>query len=162
MGMSVGSGGSVKAEPNVVPMIDVMLVLLIIFMIVIPSVAAGANAVPPQGVNLKPHPEEDSDQMLVIDASGQYYLNKNPIRNETLGDQVKAIYDVRTVDAIMYVKAHKDLEYKLITDALDVLAANGVRVSALVPEQEPGTESTVESDRAAAAGFSPFGAQGGN
>jgi len=147
MGMSVGGGGSVKAEPNVVPMIDVMLVLLIIFMIVIPSIAAGANATPPQGVNLKPHPEEDNDQMLVIDASGQYYLNKNPIRNETLGDQVKAIYDVRTVDAIMYVKAHKDLEYGRITDALDVLAQNGVRVSALITEQEPGTESTVESDR---------------
>ena len=145
MGMSVGGSG-VKAEPNVVPMIDVMLVLLIIFMIVIPSIAAGATAIPPQGVNLKPHPEQDQDQMLVIDVSGQYYLNKNPIRNETLGDQVKAIYDARTIDKIMYVKAHKELEYATVLDALDVLGQNGVRVSALVTEQEPGTESTVPGD----------------
>lgn len=146
MGMSVGGGSGVKAEPNVVPMIDVMLVLLIIFMIVIPTISAGANAIPPQGVNLKSHPEEDQDQILVIDASGQYYLNKNPIRNETLGDQVKAIYDVRTVDKIMYVKAHKDLEYARVLDALDVIGKNGVRVSALITEQEPNTESTVPGD----------------
>jgi len=146
MGMSVGSSGAVKSEPNVVPMIDVMLVLLIIFMIVIPSIAAGANAVPPQGVNLKPHPEEDQDQILVIDAAGQYYLNKNPIRNETLGQQVKSIYDARTVDQIMYVKAHKELEYSAVLDALDVIGQNGVRVSALITEQEPNTESTVPGD----------------
>jgi biopolymer transport protein ExbD len=41
MAMSLGSGGSVKAEPNVTPMIDVMLVLLIIFMLVVPAISAG-------------------------------------------------------------------------------------------------------------------------
>ena len=56
MAMSTASGGGVKAEPNVTPMIDVMLVLLIIFMIVIPAINAGFNAQPPQGINLKPRP----------------------------------------------------------------------------------------------------------
>jgi biopolymer transport protein ExbD len=46
MGMSAGGGGAaVKAEPNVTPMIDVMLVLLIIFMIVVPTINAGFNAI---------------------------------------------------------------------------------------------------------------------
>ena len=50
MSMSAGGGGgNVKAEPNVTPMIDVMLVLLIIFMVVTPALLAGFNAVPPQG-----------------------------------------------------------------------------------------------------------------
>jgi biopolymer transport protein ExbD len=70
MAMSTQSGGGVKAEPNVTPMIDVMLVLLIIFMIVIPTISAGFNAQPPVGVNLKPHPEEDQDQVLGIAADG--------------------------------------------------------------------------------------------
>lgn len=48
MGMSVSTGGGVKAEPNVVPMIDVMLVLLIIFMVVTPAIAAGFTAEPPR------------------------------------------------------------------------------------------------------------------
>ncbi len=56
MSMSTGSHGEVKAEPNVTPMIDVMLVLLIIFMLVIPAITAGFQAVPPYCVNLKPHP----------------------------------------------------------------------------------------------------------
>jgi biopolymer transport protein ExbD len=77
--MSMGGSASVKAEPNVTPMIDVMLVLLIIFMLVVPAISAGFQAIPPQGVNLKPHPEEERDQVLGIDANGQYFLNKAPI-----------------------------------------------------------------------------------
>jgi biopolymer transport protein TolR len=147
MAMSTGgSAGAVKAEPNVTPMIDVMLVLLIIFMIVIPTISAGFNATPPQGVNLKPHPEEDQDQVLGIDAEGQYYLNKQAIKNETLAERLKAIYDARTIDKILYVKAHKDIEYEKVIDALDIAAAAGVRVTGLISDQRPGTMSTVPGD----------------
>jgi biopolymer transport protein TolR len=147
MGMSAGGGSAaVKAEPNVTPMIDVMLVLLIIFMIVIPTISAGFNATPPQGVNLKPHPEEDQDQVLGIDAAGQYYLNKQAIKNETLAERLKAIYDARTIDKILYVKAHKDIEYVKVIDALDIAAAAGVRVTGLISDQRPGTMSTVPGD----------------
>ena len=110
MGMSVNAGGGVKAEPNVVPMIDVMLVLLIIFMVVTPAVATGFTAEPPSGINLKAHPEADEDQILGIDKFGQYFLNKQPIANETLGDALKNIYTDRTVDPILYLKAEKALE----------------------------------------------------
>jgi biopolymer transport protein ExbD len=144
--MSAGGGGGVKAEPNVTPMIDVMLVLLIIFMIVIPTISAGFNAQPPQGVNLKPRPEENEDQVLGISADGQYYLNKAPIKNETLGEKLKAIYDVRTIDKILYVKADKNLEYVKVIDALDIAAVAGVRMTGLITDQRPGTVSTVASD----------------
>jgi biopolymer transport protein ExbD len=148
MGMSAGGGGGVKADPNVTPMIDVMLVLLIIFMITIPQINAGFTAVPPEGQNLKPHPEEDGDQVLGIDDQGQYYLNKKPIRNEDLETLVREIYGVEgREDYIMYVKAHKDLQYLKVIDAMDKLSRNGVRVAALITEQAPGTESLVESDR---------------
>src|SRR3989337_2671915 len=98
MAMSVGGGGTVKAEPNVVPMIDIMLVLLIIFMLVIPAVSAGFQAIPPQGQNLKPHPEEDTDQILGIDATGQYYLNREPIPAAQLGPRLQAIFGDREED----------------------------------------------------------------
>ena len=153
MSMSVGQSGrtTVKAEPNVVPMIDVMLVLLIIFMITVPALAAGFQAVPPEGVNLKPHPEEDSDQVLGIDASGQYFLNKQPIRNETIGEQLKRIYDVRTVDKILFVKADRGLPYQKVLDVIDIASKNGVRVVGAISDQRPGTESSVAEDRAAEA-----------
>jgi biopolymer transport protein ExbD len=144
---STGNKGEVKAEPNVTPMIDVMLVLLIIFMLVVPAISAGFQAIPPQGTNLKPHPEEERDQVLGIDANGQYFLNKQPIQNATLAEKLKAIYDNRTEDKLLYVKAHKDLEYGKILDALDIASHNGVAVSGMITDQRPGTVSLVQTDR---------------
>lgn len=128
-------------------MIDVMLVLLIIFMLVVPQVTAGFTAIPPQGVNLKPHPEEEEDQVLGIDAEGRYYLNRQPIRQEDLGVRLREIYEGRTTDRLLYVKAHKELEYSKVLDALDIAARNEVRVTGMITEQQPGTVSAVATDR---------------
>ena len=157
MSMAVSSESEVKAEPNVTPMIDVMLVLLIIFMLVIPAINAGFNAVPPQGQNLKPHPEEDADQVLGIDASGAYYLNKKPIKNEDLASLLKAIYEERTEDKILFLKAHNQLKYEKVIDALDIAAKNGVRVTGMITDQIPGSRSLIETDN-----LSPMKAPGGN
>ena len=160
MAMSAGGNESVKAEPNVTPMIDVMLVLLIIFMIVTPLINAGFQAQPPQGVNLASHPEDPNDQVLGIDRNGQYYLNKRAIPNESLPERLKAIFDARTEDKILYLKADKDLEYSKVLDALDFASKNGVRVVGMISEQRPGTISTVEGDSKATV---PVGAPpGGN
>jgi len=154
--MGAGGGNSnVKADPNVTPMIDVMLVLLVIFMIVVPQINAGFTAIPPDGQNLKSHPEEDGDQVLGIDDQGRYYLNKKPVRNEDMETLVKQIYDKPREDYIMYVKAHKDLQYVKVVDALDRLSKSGVRVAALITEQKPGTESLVASDRIVQGAKSP-------
>ncbi len=146
MAMSTSAGGGVKAEPNVTPMIDVMLVLLIIFMIVVPALNAGFNAQPPKGTNLKAHPEEDGDQVLGIAADGTYYLNKKPIRMEDLASDLKQIFDARTEDKILYVKADRNLDYGKVLSALDIAAKNGVRVTGMITEQTPGTRSTVPGD----------------
>ncbi len=145
MGMSI-SGNGVSSNPNVTPMIDVMLVLLIIFMITIPQINAGFTATPPSGQNLKPHPEEDTDQVLGIDAEGNYWFNKALIRQEDLETLTKNTFANRD-ESILYVKAHKDLSYDKVLKALDLVAKGGVSVAALITEQTPGTESLVESDR---------------
>jgi biopolymer transport protein ExbD len=149
MAMSMGGGG-IKAEPNVTPMIDVMLVLLIIFMIVIPQINAGFVAIPPQGQNLKPHPEEDQDQVLGIDQNGMYFLNKKPIHNDDLGTLLSNIYNVRTVDKVLYVKAHNALKYDKVMDALDVAAKSGVHVTGFITDQRPGTTSLLAGDQMSA------------
>jgi biopolymer transport protein TolR len=147
MGMSAGSGSGVESRPNVVPMIDVMLVLLIIFMVVAPALMAGFNATPPEGVNLKDHPEdEQTDQVLGIDRDGQYYLNKRPIKNEELPTLLKKIFDERTEDKILYLKADKTLDYAKVLDAIDIASHNGVRVVGMISDQKQGTVSTVAGD----------------
>jgi len=152
MAMSAGGGSGVQSSHNVTPMIDVMLVLLIIFMVVTPALLAGFQANPPQAVNLKDHPEDANlDQVLGIDRDGNYYLNKKRIRTEDVGPMLKRIYDARTEDKILYLKADKGLDYSKVLDALDLAAKNGVRVTGMISEQKPGTISTVAGDTRATA-----------
>jgi biopolymer transport protein TolR len=136
MSVSVDQAGqtNVKAEPNVVPMIDVMLVLLIIFMIVTPLIANGFKATMPNGKNLDKRPEGDHEVVLGIDVSGKYFLNGNAIPAEALGDQLRAIYAARTEDKIMYFRADKTLTFDKIEDAVDIARRAGVRVMAAITE----------------------------
>jgi biopolymer transport protein ExbD len=147
--MSTGSsGGSVESTPNVTPMIDVMLVLLIIFMVVTPALLAGFNADPPIAQNIKDHPEDDqTDQVFGIDKDGNYYLNKKPISADQIGPRLKQIYiDTPRDDYIMYLKADKNLDYSKVLDAMDLAMKNGVRVVGMISDQKPGTISTVAGD----------------
>ena len=55
------------------------------------------------------------------------------------------------MDKILFVKAHRELNYQAVLDAIDIASKNGVRVVGAVSDQRPGTESSVEEDRTAAA-----------
>ena len=147
MGMAVGSKGSIKSEPNVVPMIDIMLVLLIIFMIVTPVIAAGFQAQMPLARNAEPRPDESEDIILGIDNEGNYYLDPGTGKIGTvvpgqLEDLLRQVYEnpART-DKILYFKGDKDLEFGKIQDAIEIARRAGVRVLAAITEQkkEPGS-----------------------
>jgi biopolymer transport protein ExbD len=148
MAMSSGGGGGVQSTPNVTPMVDVMLVLLIIFMVVAPALMAGFNADPPQAQNIKDHPEDEkNDQVLGIDKDGNYYLNKKPIHAEDVAAALAHIYkDTPRDDYIMYLKADKNLDYAKVIDAMDIAMKNGVRMVGMVGDQKNGTVSTVAGD----------------
>ena len=143
---SPGGRSAVRAEPNVTPMIDVMLVLLIIFMLIVPNISAGFQATPPTGSNLKPHPEDDKDQILGIDVNGRYYLNRKPIDPGSLGPRLGDIFNNRTEDKILYIKADKSLDYGKVIDVEDIASHNGVRVLAMITDQRPGTASKIPTD----------------
>jgi biopolymer transport protein TolR len=143
-----GGGGAVASTPNVTPMVDVMLVLLIIFMVVTPALLAGFTADPPLAQNIKDHPEDDkTDQVLGIDKDGNYYLNKKQIAADQVAPALHHIYvDQTRDDAIMYLKADKNLDYSKVIDAMDIAMKNGVHVVGMISEQKPGTVSTVAGD----------------
>jgi biopolymer transport protein TolR len=134
--ISTGSAGpsAVKADINVTPMIDVMLVLLIIFMIVTPLIAAGFKATLPKGKNLDPRPEGENEVVLGIDQSGHYFLNQRPIANGALEDQLRSIFAARTEDKILYFKADNQLKYAKVQDAVETARRAGVRVMAAITE----------------------------
>jgi biopolymer transport protein TolR len=138
-----GGGGtagqtSVKSEPNVVPMIDIMLVLLIIFMIVTPLIAAGFKATLPKGKNLDPRPEGDNEVVLGIDQAGRYFLNQRPIAAGALEDQLRSVFAARTEDKILYFKADNQLKYGQVQEAVETARRAGVRVMAAITEPKSG------------------------
>ena len=146
MAMSLGGmDAEVKAEPNVVPMIDVMLVLLIIFMLVTPVIAGGFRATMPEARNIDSHPKEEGDIILGIDLDGSYYLDNGSgetakIPNDSLPSYLLQIYAERTRDKIMYFRADQTLEYGMIEDAMQHARAAGVRVLAAISESPKTTE----------------------
>jgi biopolymer transport protein TolR len=147
--ISTGSAGvgAVKADINVTPMIDVMLVLLIIFMIVTPLIAAGFKATLPKGKNLDPRPEGDNEVVLGIDEAGRYFLNGRPLPDGTLADQLRGIFQSRTEDKILYFKADNKLKYAKVQEAVETARRSGVRVMAAITEPNKGGLFQTDKDK---------------
>ena len=148
MALSSGSGGGVQSTPNVTPMIDVMLVLLIIFMVVTPQLLAGFTAEPPKAINLKDHPEDaENDHVLGIDAEGRYYLDKQLYEETSIGPKLDEIYGAPgRQDFVLYLRAHGALKYDKVQNAMEIAMKSKVKVIGLVGEQQAGTVSTVVGD----------------
>ena len=142
MGMQVGGPESgVKSEPNVVPMIDIMLVLLIIFMIVTPVISSGFQAQMPMGKNIDARPEEPEDVVLGIDQEGTFYLDPGTgeigvVPFEQLEDVLRQVFEARTKDKILYFRADQSLEFSHVSHAIETARAAGVRVLAAVTEEK--------------------------
>jgi biopolymer transport protein ExbD len=125
---------ALRAEPNVTPMIDVMLVLLIIFMIVVPMLVTGFRAEPPKGANLTAHPEEASEAVIGIDAAGRYFYNREPVSESALIARLAQRFRSESGERVAYLLADQSLAYARVEDALDLVQRAGVRVVRLVTE----------------------------
>ncbi|HEU5170393.1 MAG TPA: biopolymer transporter ExbD [Gemmatimonadales bacterium] len=150
MAISTGEAGTsaVKADINVTPMIDVMLVLLIIFMIVTPLIAAGFKATLPRAANLDSRPEGDNEVILGIDERGNYFLNGRAIPPGSVEDQLRSIYASREEDKILYFKADNKLKYAKIQEAVEMARNAGARVlSAITEPTQQGLFQQAEAEK---------------
>jgi len=139
--LSVNSArAAVKADINVTPLIDVMLVLLIIFMIVTPLIAAGFQATLPRSENPENRPEGADEIRLGIDREGKYYLDigggPQPIADAELPGRLQALYATRSKDRILFLKADQDLEFARVQRAIEIARSSGVRVVGAITEQK--------------------------
>jgi biopolymer transport protein TolR len=153
-GVSTSSGA--ENRPNVVPMIDVMLVLLIIFMIVTPIISAGMQATMPHAKAVETSAEEDGDVVLGIDTRGRYYLDPGTgetgvicrsgdaacNQDQLLEEYLTRIYTARTLDKILYMRAHNELPYGTIQDAVEICRSSGVRVLANIADEADEAQSS--------------------
>src|SRR5688572_26852339 len=136
MGMSVGGGsGGLNSEPNVVPMIDIMLVLLIIFMILQPMMRKAVDLQLPDPKPAVVTANDASDQIVLeVLPGGVYAVNKNlKLDKETLGPELKKIYELRP-DKIIFVKGDAKVIYQDVIYAMDVARGSGVKVIGVPPK----------------------------
>lgn len=144
--------GGVNADINITPMADVMLVLLIIFMITAPLIAAGFYATMPDGVNLIKSEEKPDDVVLGIDTRGTYFVNTHQRSKADAQAELTSIYANRTKDKILFLKADKGLKMSVIQEAIAMARKSGVAVVSAITDQRPGSEPLVSAERPKAGG----------
>ena len=128
-------------------MADVMLVLLIIFMITAPLLAAGFEAQMPDGINLIKAVENPEDVVLGMDRQGNFYINTAPVPKDQVTAKLREIYTTaHTQDKILYFKAHKDLKMEKIQEAISMARQAGVAVIAAITDQVLGTTTSVTGE----------------
>lgn len=135
MGFTVGKKESdVSAEPNVVPLCDVLLVLLIIFMVMTPLVQKGVDVQLPTASNRIEMPE-DPDVVLYIREDGTMFVNEEKVEENALYIMIEDAI-MTASDKKLYLKADQDLEYGQIVDIIGTLKDAGVEDIGIIAEQK--------------------------
>jgi len=136
MAMDIGaSKGSLKADINVTPLVDVMLVLLIIMMLIAPMLQQGVAVTLPETVNRSDKPDTQDQTVIAIDAVNKYYVNAIPVSKDDLVARVQVALEDKK-EKIVYLKGDKDAKYSAIMETMDALRKARIENVALITERK--------------------------
>lgn len=136
MSISISKGNEqVVAEPNVVPLCDVLLVLLIIFMVVTPLVQRGVDVKLPTALNTVSMPD-NPEVILYVKKDGSLYLNQDKITNlDNFQSQIEEAF-LTVTDKRLYLRADGDVEYGKLVEIYEKIRDAGIENIAIITEKK--------------------------
>ena len=132
MGAKVGESGGLNNEPNVVPMIDVMLVLLVIFMLVQQVRKAIDIQLPDPNPAVAAANSASNQIVLEVLPGEQFAVNREPVSKDDLLKRLTEIYEARP-EKIIFVKGDPKVQFQDVIYAMDVARGAGVKVIGVPP-----------------------------
>jgi biopolymer transport protein TolR len=140
MGMSVGGAGGTKADINMTPMIDVLLVLIIIFMVIVPLTPKGLEALVPQPPppNQPPNASDQRTVVIVVDKDHKFSINNEAVEENMMGGRLTDIFKTRA-ERVVFVKGDPTLEFQWVAKAIDIAHGAGIdKVGLMTAKVEAG------------------------
>ena len=133
MAMNVGQRNGVVAEMNVVPLIDILLVLLIIFMVITPLVSQGLDTRIPQPAPEDSRPVRAPESVIVVQVTAEAALliNSQPVEWTALGERLTVIYKSRA-ERVAFLHGDSQVEFHHVARAIDIMRAAGIETVGLL------------------------------
>jgi len=131
--MAISLGGSklgTMAEMNVVPLIDILLVLLIIFMAVCPQMQYGLPADLPQQ-SVSEAPRQPDVIVVQVFGDGTLRINQDPVEWQDLQARLAEIFSVRA-SRVAFLRGDRAIEFGAIARAIDVMRGSGITTVGLM------------------------------
>jgi biopolymer transport protein ExbD len=132
-----GSKGDLKADINVTPLVDVMLVLLIIMMLIAPMLQQGVSVKLPQASNSADKPETQDQTVVAVTSDRRIYLNGVPMQEAELGTRVVTLMETKK-EKVVLIKGDEEAPYSAIMGAMDRLREANIENIGLITERKIG------------------------
>jgi biopolymer transport protein ExbD len=129
MAMTLGSGR--KAEINMTPMIDILLVLIVMFLIITPIAPRGLEALIPQDSRDRRVHAPDRPVVIEVLSDGSFRVNKAPVEPGDLEPRLRDLVRIGAAE-VFFIKGDHGIDYQRVAQAIDAANTVGARRIALM------------------------------